>query len=63
MFVTAALNKDGFYAIDARKGELLWNFTDGQNTGINDWQLSCAGEGPLIAQHFDKVYALPMPHP
>ncbi|MGP4043887.1 protein kinase domain-containing protein [Streptomyces sp. 2A115] len=62
VFVTAAHNKDGFYAIDAQKGELLWNFTDGQNTGINDWQLSCDSDGPLIAQHFDKVYALPMPH-
>ncbi|TPQ15491.1 protein kinase domain-containing protein [Streptomyces sporangiiformans] len=63
VFVTAAHNKDGFYAIDAQNGELLWNFTDGQDTGINDWQLSRAGDGPLIAQHFDKVYALPMPQP
>lgn len=65
VFVTAEANKDGFYAIDARQGELLWNFTDGRDTGINDWQLSCdtaAGtDHPLIAQHFDKVYALPMP--
>ncbi|GAA0306149.1 protein kinase domain-containing protein [Streptomyces turgidiscabies] len=65
VFVTAEANKDGFYAIDARRGELLWNFTDGRDTGINDWQLSCgtdAGTGhPLIAQHFDRVYALPMP--
>lgn len=65
VFVTAEANKDGFYAIDARRGELLWNFTDGLDTGINDWQLSCdtaAGtEHPLIAQHFDKVYAFPMP--
>ncbi|MCX4902951.1 PQQ-binding-like beta-propeller repeat protein [Streptomyces sp. NBC_00878] len=63
VFVTAARNRDGFYAIDAQKGELLWNFTDGQDAGINDWQLSCDREGPLIAQHFDKVYALPMPRP
>ncbi|MFC8194601.1 PQQ-binding-like beta-propeller repeat protein [Streptomyces sp. NPDC057298] len=69
VFVTAAHNKDGFYAIDGRTGDLLWNFTDGRDTGINDWQLSCAegtepggaGTAPLIAQHFDKVYALPMP--
>jgi outer membrane protein assembly factor BamB len=65
VFVTAAANKDGFYAIDARRGELLWNFTDGRDTGINDWQLSCDADGgtdhPLIAQHFDRVYALPMP--
>ncbi|KOV67135.1 Tat pathway signal protein [Streptomyces sp. NRRL WC-3618] len=65
VFVTAEANKDGFYAIDARRGELLWNFTDGRDTGINDWQLSCdtaAGtDHPLIAQHFDRVYALPMP--
>ncbi|WP_275406632.1 PQQ-binding-like beta-propeller repeat protein [Streptomyces sp. SID12488] len=65
VFVTAEANKDGFYAIDARRGELLWNFTDGRDTGINDWQLSCDADGgtdhPLIAQHFDKVYALPMP--
>ncbi|WP_157876716.1 PQQ-binding-like beta-propeller repeat protein, partial [Streptomyces graminilatus] len=65
VFVTAAANKDGFYAIDARRGELLWNFTDGRDTGINDWQLSCDAEGghehPLIAQHFERVYALPVP--
>ncbi|WP_232838494.1 protein kinase domain-containing protein [Streptomyces geranii] len=65
VFVTAEANKDGFYALDARQGELLWNFTDGRDTGINDWQLSCDpgadGDHPLIAQHFDKVYALPMP--
>ena len=60
VFVTAAHNKDGFYAIDARQGELLWNFTDGRDAGINDWQLSCDSAGPLIAQHFDKVYALPI---
>ncbi|MEV0225540.1 PQQ-binding-like beta-propeller repeat protein [Streptomyces sp. NPDC050704] len=63
VFVTAAHNRDGFYAIDAQKGVLLWKFTDGQNSGINDWQLSCDSDGPLIAQHFDKVYALPMPQP
>ncbi|WP_457419041.1 protein kinase domain-containing protein [Streptomyces sp. QTS52] len=65
VFVTAEANKDGFYAIDARRGELLWNFTDGRDTGINDWQLSCDADGgtdhPLIAQHFDRVYALPVP--
>jgi outer membrane protein assembly factor BamB len=62
VLVTAAHNKDGFYAIDAQKGELLWNFTDGQDTGINGWQLSCDSDGPLIAQHFDRMYALPVPH-
>ncbi|MDW4908157.1 PQQ-binding-like beta-propeller repeat protein [Streptomyces sp. ADMS] len=67
VFVTAAANRNGFYAIDAERGELLWNFTDGRDTGINDWQLSCAAgsaadtDHPLIAQHFDRVYALPMP--
>ncbi|MGW2284291.1 protein kinase domain-containing protein [Streptomyces phaeochromogenes] len=61
VFVTAARNRDGFYAIDAQQGELLWNFTDGQDTGINDWQLACDSDGPLIAQHFNKVYALPLP--
>lgn len=65
VFVTAEANKDGFYAIDARRGELLWNFTDGRDTGINEWQLSCGTDAgtdhPLIAQHFDRVYALPMP--
>ncbi|MDX2540595.1 protein kinase domain-containing protein [Streptomyces sp. WI04-05B] len=65
VFVTADANKDGFYAIDARRGELLWNFTDGRDTGINNWQLSCGTDAgtdhPLIAQHYDKVYALPMP--
>lgn len=61
VFVTAARNKDGFYALDAQQGELLWNFTDGQDTGINDWQLACDSDGPLIAQHFNKVYALPIP--
>ncbi|MEU5341591.1 PQQ-binding-like beta-propeller repeat protein [Streptomyces sp. NPDC020766] len=61
VFVTAARNRDGFYAIDAQQGELLWNFTDGQDAGINDWQLACDSGGPLIAQHFNKVYALPIP--
>lgn len=69
VFVTAAANKDGFYALDAKQGELLWNFTDGRDTGINDWQLSCDTnfgdaadpDHPLIAQHFDRVYAIPMP--
>lgn len=63
VFVTAARNRDGFYAIDAQQGELLWNFTDGQDAGINDWQLACDSDGPLIAQHFNKVYALPIPRP
>lgn len=63
VFVTAARNRDGFYALDAQQGELLWNFTDGQDTGINDWQLACDSDGPLIAQHFNKVYALPIPRP
>ena len=41
-------------------GGLLWNFTDGRETGVNDWQLSCDGAGHLVAQHFDRAYGLPV---
>ncbi|WP_405732525.1 serine/threonine-protein kinase [Streptomyces sp. NBC_01537] len=58
VFVPAFENKDGFYAISADRGELLWNFTDGQETGVNGWQLACDSKGHLIATHFDRVYCL-----
>jgi outer membrane protein assembly factor BamB len=58
--VPAFENRNGFYAIDAASGRLLWNFTDGRETGVNDWQLSCDGAGHLVAQHFDRVYGLPV---
>ncbi len=58
--VPAFENKNGFYAIDAASGRLLWNFTDGRETGVNDWQLSCDGAGHLVAQHFDRAYGLPV---
>ncbi|MFF6806355.1 protein kinase [Streptomyces sp. NPDC012616] len=60
VYVTAFENKDGFYAIDTASGRLLWNFTDGRETGVNRWQLSCDGAGHLVAQHFDRVYGLPV---
>ncbi|MGQ4365067.1 protein kinase domain-containing protein [Streptomyces sp. SAS_272] len=60
VYVTAFENKDGFYAIDAASGRLLWNFTDGRETGVNRWQLACDGAGHLVAQHFDRVYGLPV---
>ncbi|KUN86433.1 protein kinase domain-containing protein [Streptomyces griseoruber] len=60
VYVPAYENKDGFYAIDTASGRLLWNFTDGRETGVNDWQLSCDGAGHLVAQHFDRVYGLPV---
>ncbi|MEU3612054.1 PQQ-binding-like beta-propeller repeat protein [Streptomyces sp. NPDC006872] len=58
LYVPAFENKNGFYAIDAASGRLLWNFTDGRETGVNDWQLSCDGAGHLVAQHFDRAYGL-----
>ncbi|KUO08266.1 protein kinase domain-containing protein [Streptomyces sp. DSM 15324] len=60
VYVPAYENKDGFYAIDTASGRLLWNFTDGRDTGVNDWQLSCDGNGHLVAQHFDRAYGLPV---
>ncbi|MER5436183.1 protein kinase [Streptomyces sp. NPDC002588] len=60
VYVPAFENKDGFYAIDTASGRLLWNFTDGRETGVNDWQLSCDGAGHLVAQHFDRAYGLPV---
>ncbi|MER6564186.1 PQQ-binding-like beta-propeller repeat protein, partial [Streptomyces sp. NPDC001027] len=60
VYVTAFENKDGFYAIDTASGRLLWNFTDGRETGVNRWQLSCDGAGHLVAQHFDRAYGLPV---
>ncbi|WP_330350559.1 protein kinase domain-containing protein [Streptomyces sp. NBC_00582] len=60
LYVPAYENKDGFYAIDTASGRLLWNFTDGRETGVNDWQLSCDGAGHLVAQHFDRAYGLPV---
>ncbi|MET8170127.1 PQQ-binding-like beta-propeller repeat protein [Streptomyces sp. NPDC005329] len=58
--VPAFENRNGFYAIDTASGRLLWNFTDGRETGVNDWQLSCDGAGHLVAQHFDRAYGLPV---
>lgn len=60
VYVPAFENKNGFYAIDTASGRLLWNFTDGRETGVNDWQVSCDGAGHLVAQHFDRVYGLPV---
>ncbi|WP_143674439.1 hypothetical protein, partial [Streptomyces caniscabiei] len=60
-YVTAYKNKNGLYAIDAAKGGLLWNFTDGLETGVNDWQLACDHSGVLVAQHYDRTYGLPSP--
>jgi outer membrane protein assembly factor BamB len=59
VYVPAFENKNGFYAIDTASGRLLWNFTDGRETGVNDWQISCDGAGHLVAQHFDRAYGLP----
>ncbi|MXM62611.1 PQQ-binding-like beta-propeller repeat protein [Streptomyces sp. HUCO-GS316] len=59
VYVPAFETRNGFYAIDAASGRLLWNFTDGRETGVNNWQLSCDGAGHLVAQHFDRVYGLP----
>ncbi|WP_200309401.1 protein kinase domain-containing protein [Streptomyces adelaidensis] len=59
VYVPAYKNKNGFYAIDSSKGTLLWNFTDGLETGLNDWQLACDRSGVLVAQHYDRAYGLP----
>ncbi|MFE2416998.1 PQQ-binding-like beta-propeller repeat protein [Streptomyces hokutonensis] len=59
VYVPAFENKNGFYAIDTTAGHLLWNFTDGRETGVNDWQISSDGAGHLVAQHFDRTYGLP----
>ncbi|WP_338895080.1 PQQ-binding-like beta-propeller repeat protein [Streptomyces sp. TG1A-60] len=59
VFVPAFKNKNGFYAIGASRGRLLWNFTDGLETGVNDWQLACDHSGVLVAQHYDRTYGLP----
>ncbi|WNZ07608.1 protein kinase domain-containing protein [Streptomyces sp. 11x1] len=61
VYVPAYKNKNGFYAIGAAKGRLLWNFTDGVETGVNDWQLACDHSGVLVAQHYDRTYGLPAP--
>jgi outer membrane protein assembly factor BamB len=60
VFVPAFENKDGFYALGAAQGEVLWHFTDGRDTGINGWQLSCDSAGHLVAQHYDRTYCLPV---
>ncbi|MFF4256983.1 PQQ-binding-like beta-propeller repeat protein [Streptomyces sp. NPDC001663] len=59
VYVPAQENKNGFFAIDTASGGLLWNFTDGRETGVNDWQISCDGAGHLVAQHYDRAYGLP----
>ncbi|GAA3819549.1 PQQ-binding-like beta-propeller repeat protein [Streptomyces phyllanthi] len=59
VYVPAYKNRNGFYAIDAARGRLLWNFTDGRETGVNDWQLACDRAGYLVAQHYDRTYGLP----
>lgn len=61
VYVPAYQNRNGFYAIGAAKGRLLWNFTDGLETGVNDWQLACDHSGVLVAQHYDRTYGLPAP--
>ncbi|WP_405895664.1 protein kinase [Streptomyces sp. NBC_00104] len=61
VYVPAYQNRNGFYAIGAAKGRLLWNFTDGVETGVNDWQLACDHSGVLVAQHYDRTYGLPAP--
>ncbi|MEH0548839.1 PQQ-binding-like beta-propeller repeat protein [Streptomyces sp. B21-105] len=58
VYVTAFESKDGFYAIDIASGRLLWNFTDGRETGVNRWQVACDAAGHLVAHHFDRVYGL-----
>ncbi|UUU26019.1 PQQ-binding-like beta-propeller repeat protein [Streptomyces sp. DSM 40750] len=61
VYVPAYKNRNGFYAIGAAGGRLLWNFTDGVETGVNDWQLACDHSGVLVAQHYDRTYGLPAP--
>ncbi|MER5210797.1 protein kinase [Streptomyces sp. NPDC002838] len=58
VYVPAFENVSGFYAIDAARGSLLWNFTDGLDRGVHDWQLACDGAGHLVAQHFDHTYCV-----
>ena len=59
IYVQAFENRHGFFAIDTVRGRILWNFTDGRETGVNDWQLACDEVGHLVAQHFDRTYSLP----
>ncbi|MFJ7043231.1 PQQ-binding-like beta-propeller repeat protein [Streptomyces sp. NPDC101112] len=59
VYVPAYKNRNGFYAIDAARGRLLWHFTDGVETGVNDWQLACDHSGVLVAQHYDRAYGIP----
>lgn len=59
VYVPALENKDGFFAVDSATGRLLWNFTDGRETGVNDWQISCDAAGHLVATHYDRAYGLP----
>ncbi|MDX2931464.1 serine/threonine-protein kinase [Streptomyces ipomoeae] len=59
VYVPAYKNKNGFYAIDAADGTLLWNFTDNIETGVNEWQLACDNTGHVVAQHYDRAYCLP----
>ena len=61
VYVPAFRNGNGFYAIDAARGKLLWNFTDGLETGVHDWQLACDGAGHLVAHHYDRTYGVPTP--
>ncbi|MGW1563927.1 protein kinase domain-containing protein [Streptomyces sp. NPDC002144] len=59
VYAAALENKKGFFAIDAATGRLRWNFTDGRDTGVNGWQISCDRAGHLVAHHYDRVYGLP----
>ncbi|GAB3012974.1 hypothetical protein GCM10023080_095000 [Streptomyces pseudoechinosporeus] len=61
VYVPAFQNGNGFYAIDAARGKLLWNFTDGLETGVHDWQLASDGAGHLVAHHYDRTYGVPTP--
>ncbi|WP_149830824.1 protein kinase domain-containing protein [Streptomyces tailanensis] len=61
LYVPAYKNRNGFYAIDAARGSLLWNFTDGVETGVNQWQLAVDGTGRLVAQHYDRTYGFAAP--
>ncbi|MGI5193725.1 protein kinase domain-containing protein [Streptomyces sp. CA-288835] len=61
VYVPAFRNGDGFYAIDAARGRLLWNFSDGLETGVHDWQFACDGAGHLVAHHYDRTYGVPTP--
>lgn len=61
IYVPAFQNGNGFYAIDAARGKLLWNFTDGLETGVHDWQLATDGAGHLVAHHYDRTYGVSTP--